>query len=95
MVGSNDVLRGVSHLAGEFHVLVPNEKGYEASQAAGARAIAVFASASEGLSRANINCTVAESIDNSRTATLHGVVFDILDSEGEHDAKTALGCPTA
>jgi hydroxymethylglutaryl-CoA lyase len=43
MVGSNDVLRGVSHLAGEFHVLVPNEKGYEASQAAGARVIAVFA----------------------------------------------------
>jgi hydroxymethylglutaryl-CoA lyase len=51
MVGSNDVLRGVSHLAGEFHVLVPNEKGYEASQAAGARVIAVFASASEGFSR--------------------------------------------
>ena len=43
MVGSDEVLRGVSHLAGEFHVLVPNEKGYEASQAAGAKLIAVFA----------------------------------------------------
>ena len=63
MVNSDQVLRGVSHLRGEFHVLVPNEKGYEASQQAGARVIAVFASASEGFSRANINCSVAESIE--------------------------------
>jgi hydroxymethylglutaryl-CoA lyase len=63
MVNSDQVLRGVSHLAGEFHVLVPNEKGYEATRAADARVIAVFASASEGFSRANINCSVAESID--------------------------------
>jgi hydroxymethylglutaryl-CoA lyase len=62
MVGSDQVLRGVSQLAGEFHVLVPNEKGYEASQAAGAKVIAVFASASEGFSRANINCSVAEAL---------------------------------
>ena len=46
----------------EFHVLVPNEKGYDAAKAAGAKVIAVFASASEGFSKANINCTVAESI---------------------------------
>jgi hydroxymethylglutaryl-CoA lyase len=37
MIGSDRVLRGVSHLAGEFHVLVPNEKGYEAARAAGAK----------------------------------------------------------
>ena len=47
MVGSAEVLRGVSHHANcELPVLVPNEKGYEASQAAGARLIAVFAAAS-------------------------------------------------
>jgi hydroxymethylglutaryl-CoA lyase len=64
MVNSDQVLRGVSHRPdGEFHVLVPNEKGYEAARAAGARVIAVFASASEGFSRANINCSVAESIE--------------------------------
>ena len=58
------MLRGVSHLPdGEFHVLVPNEKGYEAARAAGAKVIAVFAAASEGFSRANINCSVAESIE--------------------------------
>jgi hydroxymethylglutaryl-CoA lyase len=64
MVNSDQVLRGVNHHPdGEFHVLVPNEKGYEAARAAGTKVIAVFASASEGFSRANINCSVAESIE--------------------------------
>ncbi len=64
MVNSDSVLRGVNHHPdSEFHVLVPNEKGYEAAREAGARVIAVFASASEGFSRANINCSVAESIE--------------------------------
>jgi hydroxymethylglutaryl-CoA lyase len=67
MIDSDQVLRGVSHHpADEFHVLVPNERGYEAARAAGARVIAVFASASEGFSRANINCSVAESIERFR-----------------------------
>jgi hydroxymethylglutaryl-CoA lyase len=64
MIGSDEVLRRVSrHTDGEFHVLVPNEKGYEAARDAGAKVIAVFGSASEGFSRANINCSVAESIE--------------------------------
>jgi hydroxymethylglutaryl-CoA lyase len=64
MVGSDEVLRRVNRIdGGEFHVLVPNEKGYEAARAAGAKVIAVFASASEGFSHANINCSVAESIE--------------------------------
>jgi hydroxymethylglutaryl-CoA lyase len=64
MVNSDQVLGAVDHHPGyEFHVLVPNEKGYEAAKAAGAKVIAVFASASEGFSKANINCTVAESIE--------------------------------
>ncbi len=63
MVDSDSVLRAVNHHpTSEFHVLVPNEKGYEAAREAGAKVIAVFASASEGFSRANINCSVAESI---------------------------------
>src|ERR1700761_3148330 len=54
MVNSDQVLRGVGHRTdGEFEVLVPNEKGYEAARAAGAREIAVFAAASESFSRAN------------------------------------------
>jgi hydroxymethylglutaryl-CoA lyase len=67
MVGSAVVLRRVNHHPDcEFHVLVPNEKGYEAARAAGAKVIAVFGSASEGFSRANINCSVAESIERFR-----------------------------
>lgn len=64
MASSDAVLRGVSHINGaEFHVLVPNEKGYDTARAAGAKVVSVFAAASEGFSRANINCTVAESIE--------------------------------
>ena len=64
MASSDAVLRGVSHITvAEFHVLVPNEKGYDAARAAGAKIVSVFAAASEGFSRANINCTIAESIE--------------------------------
>lgn len=45
-----------------YSVLVPNMKGYEAAAAANVDEVAVFISASEGFSKANINCTIAESI---------------------------------
>jgi hydroxymethylglutaryl-CoA lyase len=67
MVNSDQVLRGIGHRSdGEFEVLVPNEKGYDAAYAAGAREIAVFAAASQSFSRANINCSIAESIERFR-----------------------------
>ncbi|KWV54307.1 hydroxymethylglutaryl-CoA lyase [Bradyrhizobium macuxiense] len=90
MMGSAEVLRGVSHLRGEFHVLVPNEKGYEASQAAGAKVIAVFASASEGFSRANINCSVAESIERFKPV-LARAKADGIKVRGY--ISCVLGCP--
>jgi hydroxymethylglutaryl-CoA lyase len=91
MVGSDQVLRGVSHIAGaEFHVLVPNEKGYEASQAAGAKVIAVFASASEGFSRANINCSVAESIERFKPVVARAKA-DGIRVRGY--ISCVLGCP--
>src|SRR5437899_1925656 len=90
MVGSDQVLRGVSQLAGEFHVLVPNEKGYEAARAAGARVISVFAAASEGFSRANINCSIAESIERFRPALAHAKA-DGVKVRGY--VSCVLGCP--
>jgi hydroxymethylglutaryl-CoA lyase len=64
MMNSDQVLRAVAHYPDrEFHVLVPNEKGFDAARAAGAKVIAVFASASEDFSRANINCSIAQSIE--------------------------------
>ena len=63
MAGSGEVLGGISRGAGvRYAALVPNMKGYEAALAAGADEVAVFASASEGFSKANINATIDESI---------------------------------
>ena len=42
--------------------LTPNLKGFERAMEAGVSEVAVFASASEGFSAKNINCTIAESL---------------------------------
>src|ERR1700709_83974 len=91
MVNSDQVLRGVSyHADAEFHVLVPNEKGYQAARAAGARVIAVFASASEGFSRANINCSIAESIERFKPVIARAKA-DRIKVRGY--ISCVLGCP--
>jgi len=90
MVGSDEVLRAVNHLDGEFHVLVPNYKGYEAAHAAGARVVSVFAAASEGFSRANINCSIAESIERFRPV-LARARADGVKVRGY--VSCVLGCP--
>jgi len=78
MAGTDEVLRAFSGRRDlNLPVLVPNEKGLEAALAAGAREIAVFASASETFSKRNINCTIAESIERFRPvmerARAHGL----------------------
>ncbi len=91
MANSDAVLRAVDHHAAcEFHVLVPNEKGYDAARAAGAKVIAVFASASEGFSRANINCSVAESIERFKPV-LARAKADGVKVRGY--ISCVLGCP--
>ncbi|MBA4782969.1 MAG: hydroxymethylglutaryl-CoA lyase [Rhizobiales bacterium] len=45
-----------------YAALVPNLIGYERARAAGVDEVAVFASASEGFSIKNINCSIAESL---------------------------------
>jgi hydroxymethylglutaryl-CoA lyase len=90
MVNSDQVLREVNQLGGEFHVLVPNEKGYEAARAAGAKVIAVFAAASEGFSRANINCSVAESIERFKPVVARAKA-DGIGVRGY--ISCVLGCP--
>lgn len=67
MAGSDEVLRsfaGRPELS--LPVLVPNLRGFEGAREAGAREIAVFASASESFSQRNINCSIAESLDRFR-----------------------------
>jgi isopropylmalate/homocitrate/citramalate synthase len=49
-----------------YPVLVPNARGMDRAEAAGADAICVFTAASEAFTRANINMSIAESIDAFR-----------------------------
>ncbi len=46
-----------------YPALVPNDTGLEAALAAGVEEVAVFIAASEGFSRKNIACSVAESLE--------------------------------
>ncbi|WP_237072729.1 hydroxymethylglutaryl-CoA lyase [Pseudaestuariivita rosea] len=64
MADGAQVLAGITRAPGvRYAALVPNMRGFEGAVAAKADEIAVFASASEGFSQANINCSVAESLD--------------------------------
>ncbi|KAK9169664.1 hypothetical protein Syun_001804 [Stephania yunnanensis] len=67
LADAKDVMEAVRNLAGaRFPVLTPNVKGFEAAIAAGAKDVAVFASASESFSKSNINCSLEESLTRYR-----------------------------
>ena len=64
MADSADVLAGIMRAEGvSYAALTPNLRGFEGALAAKADEIAIFGSASEGFSKANINATVAESLE--------------------------------
>jgi hydroxymethylglutaryl-CoA lyase len=64
MAGSAQVLAGIKRAPGvRYAALTPNMRGYEDALAANADEIAVFASASEAFSKANVNATIEESIE--------------------------------
>jgi hydroxymethylglutaryl-CoA lyase len=46
-----------------YAALIPNERGLDDAIAAGCDEIAIFAAASEGFSRANLNCSIDQSFD--------------------------------
>lgn len=63
MADSAQVLAGLRRALGvRYAALTPNLRGFARAVAAGADEVAVFASASEGFSRANINASIAESL---------------------------------
>ncbi len=67
MADSAEVLSGIARTPGvRYAALTPNMKGYEGARAAMADEVAIFASASEGFSKANLNATIAESLDRFR-----------------------------
>jgi hydroxymethylglutaryl-CoA lyase len=64
MADGAEVMAGIRRAPGvRYAALTPNLKGYERARDAGADMVAVFASASEGFSRANLNASIAESLD--------------------------------
>lgn len=73
-----------------FPVLVPNARGMERAVAAGAEGICVFTAASEPYARANINMTIAASLE------AFGPVLDTAHRRGIWSRgylSTAFGCP--
>jgi hydroxymethylglutaryl-CoA lyase len=64
MADGAEVLAGIARTTGvSYAALTPNMRGYQDARAAKADEIAIFASASEGFSQANINCSIAESLE--------------------------------
>lgn len=67
MADAAEVLAGIRRVRGiSYAALTPNLQGFERALEAGADEVAVFASASEGFSQRNINCSIAESLDRFR-----------------------------
>ena len=63
MADTPAVFEGITRKAGVIYsALTPNLKGFEQAVSAGADEVAIFASASEGFSRKNLNCDIATSL---------------------------------
>jgi hydroxymethylglutaryl-CoA lyase len=64
MADGAQVLAGITRKQGVvYSALTPNLVGLDRALAAGADEVAIFASASEGFSQHNINCSIAESLE--------------------------------
>jgi hydroxymethylglutaryl-CoA lyase len=64
MADGREVMAGIARKPSVTYVaLTPNLQGYDAARSAQADEVAIFASASEGFSQANINCSIAESLE--------------------------------
>jgi isopropylmalate/homocitrate/citramalate synthase len=91
LADSAEVFARLAPRAGVRHVaLVPNLKGLERALACGARSVAVFTAASDGFNRANIDMTVAESLEIQRP------VVERAKREGlwvRGYVSTGFGCP--
>ncbi|MEO8284902.1 MAG: hydroxymethylglutaryl-CoA lyase [Chloroflexota bacterium] len=91
LADSAEVMAGITRVPGvRYPVLVPNEKGMRRAMEAGAQEVAVFTAASESFTKANINSTIQESLNNFKPvialAREHGVTV-------RGYVSTALGCP--
>jgi hydroxymethylglutaryl-CoA lyase len=66
MADGAEVLAGIRRRPSvRYTAICPNMKGYQNARAAGADEVAVFASASEGFARANVNASLDEALERS------------------------------
>ncbi|GAV69071.1 HMGL-like domain-containing protein [Cephalotus follicularis] len=71
LADAKDVMKAIQNVNGaRFPVLTPNIKGFEAAVAAGAKEVAIFASASESFSKSNINCSIDDSLKRYHNVAL-------------------------
>jgi isopropylmalate/homocitrate/citramalate synthase len=91
LADADELMRRLDRWPGvSFPVLVPNSKGMERALAVGASAICVFTAASESFAKANINMTIAQSLE------AFGPVLDVAHKRGIWSRgylSTAFGCP--
>ncbi|HEX8969669.1 MAG TPA: hydroxymethylglutaryl-CoA lyase [Chloroflexota bacterium] len=91
MADADDVFRAIHRRPGVRYVaLVPNPRGMQRAMAAGVEDVAVFVAATESFSRANINRTIDQSLDDARA---------VIAAASTHGARVrayisvAFGCP--
>ncbi len=91
MADAEAVLRDIHKRPGTRYVaLVPNPRGLARAVAAHLEDLAVFVAATESFSRANINRSIAQSLEDARA------VFDGAQAAGAHVRayiSVAFGCP--
>lgn len=86
-----EVMAGISLGANtRYPALVPNERGMLRAIEAGVREIAVFTAASESFTKANINTTIRQSLDNFKSV-ISLALENRIAVRGY--VSTAFGCP--
>ena len=103
MADGAEVLAGITRAPGvSYAALTPNMQGFERAMKAGVDEIAIFGSASEGFSQANINCSISESMErfmaiseaaNVRKVKMRGYVSCVTDCpyDGPTPPKAVAG----
>jgi hydroxymethylglutaryl-CoA lyase len=91
MADADDVFRRIAKAPGtRYAALVPNPRGLDRALAAGVQDIALFVAATESFSRANINRSIEQSLDDARA---------VVDSARRSGAQVrayisvVFGCP--
>jgi isopropylmalate/homocitrate/citramalate synthase len=91
MADADEVFRAIRKRPGARYVaLVPNPRGLDRALAAGVTDMALFVAATESFSRANINRSIEQSLDDARA---------VIDGAVSHGARVrayisvAFGCP--